>query len=84
VTEVSVSAIRLRVSADEDGELRLRGLPIRKGQHAEVIVLTDGVDEASADEATLAILQHDPACAWLHDPDEDVYSESDVRQPSGH
>jgi hypothetical protein len=83
VTEENVTAIRLRVLADEDGELRLRGLPIRKGQHAEVIVLTDGLDETSADEATLAILQHDPAWAWLHDSDEDVYSESDVRQPSG-
>ena len=78
-----MSAIRLRVSADEDGELRLRGLPIRKGQQADVIVLIDGLDETLADEATLAILQHDPAWAWLHDPDEDVYAESDVRQPSG-
>ena len=78
-----MSAIRLRVSADEDGELRLRGLPIRKGQQAEVIVLTDGLDEASTDEATLAILQHDPAWAWLHDPAEDVYTEDDVRPTSG-
>jgi hypothetical protein len=81
--EESVSAIRLRVSADEDGELRLRGLPIRKGQQADVIVLTDGLDEPSADEATLAILQHDPAWAWLHDPAEDVYSEADVRATPG-
>ena len=78
-----MSAIRLRVSADEDGELRLHGLPIRKGEQAEVIVLTDVVDEASADEATLAILQHDPAWAWLHDPDEDVYTEADVQPTPG-
>jgi hypothetical protein len=50
-----------------------------RGQQAEVIVLTDGLDEPSADEATLAILQHDPAWAWLRDPDEDVYTEADVR-----
>lgn len=78
-----MSAIRLRVSADEDGELRLRGLPIRKGQQAEVIVLTDIIDDAAADEATLAILQHDPAWAWLHDREEDVYSEADVRAAPG-
>lgn len=78
-----MSAIRLRVSADEDGELRLRGLPIRKGEHADVIVLTDGGDEASADEAALAILQHDPGWSWLHDPDEDVYTEADVRTTPG-
>ena len=78
-----MSAIRLRVSADEDGELRLRGLPIRKGQHAEVIVLTDGLDEASVDQTTLAILQHDPAWSWLQDPDEDVYTEGDVRTTPG-
>ena len=81
--EESVSAIRLRVSAHADGELRLRGLPIRKGEQAEVIVLTDGLDEPMADEVTLAILQHDPAWAWLHDPAEDVYTEADVRGASG-
>jgi hypothetical protein len=57
----------------------LRGLPIRRGEEAEVIVLTDGDDGQSADEVTLAILQHDPAWAWLHDEAEDVYSEADVR-----
>jgi hypothetical protein len=55
-----VGAIRLRVSARADGELRLRGLPIRKGEQAEVIVLTDSLDEPMVDEVTLAILQHDP------------------------
>jgi len=78
-----MSAIRLRVSADEDGEFRLSGLPIRKGQQADVIVLTDGMDEPPADETTLAILQHDPAWAWLHDPDEDVYTEADVQATPG-
>ena len=78
-----MSAIGLRVSADEDGELRLRGLPIRKGQQAEAIVLTNIVDDASGDEATLAILQHDPTWAWLHDPEEDVYSQADVRAAPG-
>jgi hypothetical protein len=78
-----MSAIRLRVSADEDGELRLRGLPIRKGEEAEVIVLTDGIGEASADESMLAIIQNDPAWAWLHDPDEDVYTEADIRPAPG-
>ena len=76
-------AIRLRVSADEDGELRLRGLPIRKGQQVEVVVLTDGTDESSADEAMLAILQNDPAWAWLHDLEEDVYTEVDVKAAPG-
>jgi hypothetical protein len=78
-----MGAIRLRVSAEEDGELRLRGLPIRKGEHADVIVLTDGLEEPSVDEATLAILQHDPAWSWLHDPAEDVYTEADVQTSAG-
>ena len=77
-----MSAIRLRVQADADGELRLRGLPIRKGEQADVIVLTDEPDDERADEATLAILRHDPAWAWLHDPAEDVYSEADVQPES--
>ena len=36
----------------------------------------------SADEATLAILQDDPAWAWLRDPAEDIYTEDDVRLAS--
>jgi hypothetical protein len=71
-----MSAIRRRVLADADGELRLHGLPIKKGEHAEVIVLTDVLDEATVDETTLAILRHDPAWAWLHDDAEDVYTEA--------
>lgn len=74
-----MSAIRRRVLADADGELRLQGLPIKKGEHAEVIVLTDALDDATADETTLAILRHDPAWAWLHDAAEDVYTEADIR-----
>jgi len=70
------------VSADADGEIRLRGLPIRRGEQAEVIVLTDH-DGVSLDEATLAILQHDPAWSWLHDEAEDIYSEADVRKEPG-
>ena len=74
-----MNAIRMRVLADADGELRLHGLPIRKGEHAEVIVLTDPGDDATTDETTLAILRHDPAWAWLHDPAEDVYTEEDIQ-----
>jgi hypothetical protein len=37
----------------------------------------------SADEDTLAIIQHDPAWAWLHDSDEDVYTEADVQPTPG-
>jgi hypothetical protein len=36
-------------------------------------------DELETGGATLAMLQHDPAWGWLHDPDEDVYTEADVR-----
>jgi hypothetical protein len=70
-----MNAIRLRVSADADGEILLRGLPIRRGEEAEIIVLTESDDGLSTDEATLAILGHDPAWAWLHDEAEDIYSQ---------
>lgn len=73
-----MSAIRLRVQASSDGVLHLRGLPIRKGEEADVIVLTD-IDDDNPDETTLAILRHDPSWTWLHDPSEDIYSEGDVR-----
>ena len=70
-----MSSVRVRAIAQADGELHLRGLPIRKGQEAEVIVLTD----ESTDDALLAILQHDPGWAWLLEPEEDVYTEGDAR-----
>lgn len=70
-----MTTLRLRATADADGELRLRGLPVRKGDTAEVIVVLDG-DQA---DAVMAILQHDPAWAWLKDQGEDLYSEQDVK-----
>lgn len=67
--------IRMRATAESHGELHLRGLPIQKGEEAEVIVLTEG----ATDEALLAVLQHDPAWAWLHDPAEDLCADQDER-----
>ena len=71
----SVGAIRMRATADADGELRLSGLPLRKGDEADVIVVTSG----DGDQALLGVLQHDPAWSWLRDTEEDVYTEDDVR-----
>jgi hypothetical protein len=68
-------AIRIHATAQTDGELHLRGLPIQKGQQAEVIVLT----EQSTDDSLLTVLQHDPGWAWLSDSAEDLYTEADVR-----
>jgi hypothetical protein len=68
----------MEATAEADGELRLTGLPIQKGQKAQVIVVTDGGDERP-DEALLAMLQHDPGWAWLRDAAEDMYTEEDVR-----
>ena len=47
-----MNPIRVRATAEADGKLHLRGLPIQKGQQAEVIVLTEG----SPDGALLAVL----------------------------
>ncbi len=70
-----MSSVRVRATAQADGELHLRGLPIRKGQEAEVIIITDD----STEDALLAALQFDPAWAWILEPGEDVYSEEDAR-----
>jgi hypothetical protein len=72
-----VRPIRVHARAEVDGEIHLRGLPIVKGQEAEVIVLASGEGE-SVDEALLALLQNDPAWAWLKDSGEDVYTEVGV------
>jgi hypothetical protein len=66
--------LRVRATAEADGELHLRGLPIRKGQEADVIVVTD----RSSDDELLAVLEHDPSWAWLRDPAEDLYTEEDI------
>jgi len=70
-----MAPIRLHATAEADGELHLRGLPLHKGQQAHVIVLP----EAEKDEDILAILSADPAWAWIHDEAEDVYTEQDAR-----
>ena len=56
-----MSAIRVRATAETDGELHPRELPIQKGQQAEVIVLTEG----TSDDALLSALTHDPACSLV-------------------
>ena len=66
--------LRVRATAEADGELHLRGLPIRKGQEADVIVVTD----RSSDDELLAVLENDPSWAWLRDPAEDLYTEEDI------
>jgi hypothetical protein len=71
----AMARIRVRATAEADGELRLLGLPIRKGEQADVIVLT----EAEGDHDVLSVLQHDPGWAWLRDEAEDVYTEDDVK-----
>jgi hypothetical protein len=71
-----MSPIRVRATAEADGELRLRGLPIRKGQEAAVIVLTD-VDDDTANQMFVSLVENDPAWAWLHDPAEDIYTEAE-------
>lgn len=70
-----MATLRIRAMAEADGELHLRGLPIQKGEQAEVIVLTGD----SVDALILAALARDPAWSWLHDEAEDIYTEEDVR-----
>ena len=70
-----MAPIRVHTTVEADGELHLRGLPVQKGQHAEVIILPEGADS----DAVLSILREDPGWAWLRDDAEDVYSEQDAR-----
>lgn len=69
--------MRVRATAETDGELRLVGLPLRKGDEAEVIVFT-GERGDEADQALLSVLTHDPSWAWLREEAEDVYTDEDV------
>jgi len=69
------SPIRVRATAQADGELRLAGLPLQQGQRVSVVIMP----EESGDDGLLSILEHDPAWAWLRDPAEDVYTIEDAR-----
>jgi hypothetical protein len=73
-----MDAIRLHTTVEVDGEIRLRGLPLKRGQSAEVVIISDG-EEQQGDDALLALLTHDPAWQWIHDPAEDLYTEQDVQ-----
>ncbi|HEY8691567.1 MAG TPA: hypothetical protein VIR57_02385 [Chloroflexota bacterium] len=70
-----MAPIRVHATVESDGELHLRGLPMHKGQQADVII----VPEEPADNVTLAMLRDDPGWAWLHDAAEDIYTEKDAR-----
>jgi len=52
-------------------------------QQVDVVDYVEGGDEASADEATLAVLQQDPAWAWLRAPEEDVHTGADAQSTPG-
>jgi len=74
-----MQAIRVRTIVDQDKEIRLRDVPVRKGQHVEVIILQEEDDDG---EGTFvpSVLNHDPAWAWLGDREEDLYSDTDLEE----
>ena len=74
------SPIRVRATAQADGELRLVGLPLEQGQRVAVVIMP----EESEDDPLLSILEHDPAWAWLRDPAEDVYTIEDATIEDAH
>lgn len=51
------------------------GAPPQEGDAADSVVAGPSGDDAML----LAVLQHDPAWSWLHDREEDIYAEDDVR-----
>ena len=76
----TMQAVRILIRPEEDGELVLRDLPVRKGVPVEVIILTQEVIDETA--LILSALQHDPGYVFLRDPAEDLYTEEDVRKVS--
>jgi hypothetical protein len=71
-----MAPIRVHATAEAEGELHLRGLPVHKGQRADVIIVPqDDLDDA----AILALIREDPGWAWLQDEAEDIYTEQDAR-----
>lgn len=69
-----MAPIHVHTTVETDGEIRLRGLPLQKGQEADVLIVVENAET----EAVLAVLANDPAWAWLRDEAEDVYTEQDA------
>ncbi len=75
-----MQAIKRHVIPEQDGELALRDVPVKKDHPVEVIILSEDVSPECA--ATLALLRHDPGWAFLWDPQEDVYTQEDAESES--
>lgn len=57
--ETTLNAIKLEASIEKDGELHLTGLPCKRGNRVEIIVLvTDERTEADREEALQRFLAH--------------------------
>ena len=75
--EAKMKAIRLQTRPERDGELVLKGLPIIQQQLLEVIIFTQ--EDATEEELTLSLLQHDPGYAFLREDAEDLYTIADIK-----
>jgi len=73
-----MQAVRILTRPEKDGELVLKGLPVKAGVPVEIIILTQDVTDETA--LILSVLQHDPGYAFLRDPAEDLYTEEDVKR----
>jgi hypothetical protein len=74
-----MEAYRVRATVFDAGEIVIRGLPLRKDQEVEVIVLT-GDDDAEERALLSQAADHAPSLAFLHDEAEDIYTEADLKE----
>ena len=57
-----MAAVRVKKTVEKDGEILLTGLPVKKGQHVDIIVEAEPIEQPARDLAE-ALARHalDPA-----------------------
>jgi hypothetical protein len=63
-----MEAIKIQKVVKKDGEIRMTGLPLKKGQRIELIVLTDPLSEESTKATAKTILKSGIVGLWKDRP----------------
>ena len=72
-----MNAVRVRALVDKEGELTLKGLPLKKNERVEVIILPEEEDETGL---IMNLVSTSKSFSFLSEPEEDIYFLEDIKE----
>jgi hypothetical protein len=73
-----MEAIEIRSKTDKNGHLKIDFPLFKKEKEVRILILfEEDIDDQEKDSSWLQAISHNPAFAFLHEPDENIYSLKD-------